>query len=318
MLTHLVRYPRASRLIPSFAAVVLLLLTGAFAGATVDAALTARTLAPHRQAYDAMTGTTVTAYKPTDTTPVHPEAITHPEQDGMGAGAARPVSQAPQAGLAIEDALTIGARPAGLSGIDVSSHQGGIRWASVAPHVSFVYVKATEGTYYTNPDLTQQYGGAYYAHRMHGAYHLAIPSNSGGAVQANFFAHHGGGWSRDGMTLPGALDIEGNRYGPECYGLSRSQMTRWIWNFVSEYAFETGVYPVIYTASEWWRTCTGNANGFQKYDPLWIACYCSHAGALPSGYRFYTFWQYSDFGSLPGDQDVFNGSPARLRVLAFG
>jgi GH25 family lysozyme M1 (1,4-beta-N-acetylmuramidase) len=260
----------------------------------------------------------VTVYKPTDTTPVHPEAITHAQLDGMASVVAGPVSHTGQAGLPVEDALTSPAPPPGLPGIDVSSRQGSIPWSSVARHVSFVFVKATEGTYYTNPDFNAQYQGVYYAHRIHGAYHLAIPSNSGGAVQANYFAHHGGGWSADGRTLPGTLDIEPNFYGAECFGLSKSQMTSWIWSFVREYAYDTGVYPVIYTSYLFWRTCTGNANGFQKYDPLWIACYCSSAGALPSGYGFYTFWQYSDIGSLPGDQDVFNGSPARLEKLTLG
>ena len=316
MHTHKSCYPGARRLALAFAAAALVLLAGALAGTATDAGLTARPLAPHRQAFDVATGATVTVYKPADTTPVHPEAITHAQQDSMTS--VGPFSQMQLAGAAIEDALTSPANPPGLSGIDVSSHQGSVRWSSVAQHVSFVYVKATEATYYTNPDFNAQYQGAYYAHRVHGAYHLAIPSNSGGAVQADYFAHHGGGWSADGRTLPGVLDMELNPYGSECYGLSHSQMTHWIWSFVSEYAYDTGVYPVIYTSFGWWRTCTGNANGFQKYDPLWIACYCSQAGALPSGYGFYTFWQYSDFGSMPGDQDVFNGSPARLKALALG
>src|SRR5262249_13870879 len=111
---------------------------------------------------------------------------------------------------------------------------------------------------------------------------------------------------------------EANPYGRACYGLSRSQMTRWIWGFVRQYAFDTGVYPVIYTTTRWWRACTGNAKGFQRFDPLWIACYCGNSGALPGGYGFYTFWQYSNFGGVPGDQDVFNGSRARLLALARG
>lgn len=318
MLTYQLCYPRARRLASVSAAAALLLLTGVLAGTATDAALTASPVASHRQAYDAATGATVTVYKPTDTTPVHPEAITHAQQDGMTAGVFGPMSQPRLAGAAIEDALTSPASPPGLPGIDVSSHQGGISWSPVAQHVSFVYVKATEGTYYSNPDFNAQYQGAYDAQRVHGAYHLAIPSNSGGAAQADLFAHNGGGWSADGRTLPGALDIERNPYGRACYGLSPGQMTHWIWSFVTEYAYDTGVYPVIYTSAGWWRTCTGNANGFQKYDPLWIACYCAQAGALPSGYGFYTFWQYSDSGSLPGDQDVFNGSPARLKALSLG
>jgi GH25 family lysozyme M1 (1,4-beta-N-acetylmuramidase) len=74
---------------------------------------------------------------------------------------------------------------------------------------------------------------------------------------------------------------------------------------------------VIYSPTDWWRTCTGNYGGFGRYDPLWVANYsASHGGPLPNGWGFYTFWQYADHGSLPGDQDVFNGYKSQLQTLA--
>jgi GH25 family lysozyme M1 (1,4-beta-N-acetylmuramidase) len=152
---------------------------------------------------------------------------------------------------------------------------------------------------------------------IRGAYHFAIPDNSSGQSQAKYFIQHGGGWSPDGRTLPGALDIEYNPYGSECYGLTSSQMKSWIQDFVQEYAYKEGVYPVIYSTTDWWTTCTGNASRFGKWDPLWIANYgASGGGPLPNGWGFYTFWQYSDSGNMPGDQDVFNGDHNRLRELA--
>ena len=63
------------------------------------------------------------------------------------------------------------------------------------------------------------------------------------------------------MTLPGALDIEYNPYGSECYGFTRSQMKAWIQDFVTEYAYKEHVYPVIYSTTDWWTTCTGNHPG---------------------------------------------------------
>jgi GH25 family lysozyme M1 (1,4-beta-N-acetylmuramidase) len=265
---------------------------------------------PHTWAYDPVTGKTLTVYKPAASaglTPVNPEAITHPQQDDMGVvTGAHTTTQARAAAVS------------GLPGIDVSSYQGDISWASVAPSVDFVYAKATEGTYYTNPDFDNQYEGPYDYGVIRGAYHFGIPNNSSGATQADYFAHNGGGWSADGKTLPGALDIEYNPYGDECYDLTQSQMTSWIWDFVNEYAYDEHVYPVIYSTFDWWNTCTGNASGFQDYDPFWIACYCSAAGTLPAGYGYYTFWQYADSGSLPGDQDVFNGAYSRLQALATG
>ncbi len=243
-------------------------------------------------------------------TPVHPEKITHPGRDFMGSGvaarfrgpAARPDSSVPQ-----------------LPGIDVSSYQGNINWAAVAPHIDFSYAKATEGGYYINPDFYNQYEGPYNAGVIRGAYHFGVPNNSSGQNQANYFVNHGGAWSSDGRTLPGALDIEYNPYGSECYGLTHSQMVAWLWNFVNRYAWREHVYPVIYSTTDWWSTCTGNYGGFGKYDPLWIANYSSsHGGTLPHGWGFYTFWQYRSSGSLPGDQDVFNGAYSQLKAIAKG
>jgi GH25 family lysozyme M1 (1,4-beta-N-acetylmuramidase) len=239
-------------------------------------------------------------------TPLHPEKITHPGADSMGA-----VTAAHTLGRQTTVQVTQ------LPGIDVSSYQGNINWAAVAPYIDFSYAKATEATNYTNPYFYNQYEGPYNQGLIRGAYHFAIPDNSSGQAQADFFIKHGGGWSSDGKTLPGALDIEFNPYGPECYRLTPSQMVSWLKNFVNEYAFKEHAYPVIYTNTNWWISCTGNYGGFGTKDPLWIANYsASGGGPLPNGWGFYTFWQYSSSGSLPGDQDVFNGAYSRLKALA--
>jgi GH25 family lysozyme M1 (1,4-beta-N-acetylmuramidase) len=246
-------------------------------------------------------------------TPVRPERITHPKADTMGAVTA---AHAPWRHSARVTHATAAAVPQ-IPGIDVSAYQGNIHWGAVAPNLDFAYAKATEGNYYTNPVFYNQYVGPYHARLIRGAYHFAIPNNSSGQSQARYFVKHGGGWSADGWTLPGALDIEYNPYGSECYGLSHSEMKTWIENFVKEYAYMEHAYPVIYTTTDWWQACTGNATRFAKWDPLWIANYTdSHGGHLPSAWGFYTFWQYASSGRMPGDQDVFNGAHSRLRALA--
>ena len=61
---------------------------------------------------------------------------------------------------------------------------------------------------YKNPSFSSQYTGATKAGLIRGSYHFARPDQSSGAIQANYFASNGGGWSGDGITLPGVLDIE--------------------------------------------------------------------------------------------------------------
>lgn len=288
----------------------------ALAAGTASASSVGADTAPATHQFARTANGTMAKVGPTFATPVHPEAITHPNTDYMGSTIAahdKAASTSVTKSSVIKPASSVPQLP----GIDVSSYQGDIDWASVAPYIDFSYAKASEGNYYTNPDFENQYDGPYDNGVIRGAYEFAIPNDSTGAAQADYFIDNGGGWSGDGMTLPGALDIEYNPYGAECYGLSQSSMVSWIWSFVNEYAAREGVYPVIYSTTDWWTTCTGNNSGFAAYDPLWIANYSASAGGtLPSGWGYYTFWQYADSGSEPGDQDVFNGAYSQLQVLA--
>jgi GH25 family lysozyme M1 (1,4-beta-N-acetylmuramidase) len=206
----------------------------------------------------------------------------------------------------------------GLPGDDVSHWQGTINWTTVHNEgAKFAYIKATEGTSFKDPQFNYNYPNAYYAGLVRGAYHFARPDVSGGAAQADYFASNGGGWSADGKTLPGTLDIEYNPYGATCYGLSQASMRSWIHAFLNEYHTRTGRWAVIYSTFDWWKTCTGNTDStFASHDPFWIARYSTSAGTLPYGYSYYTFWQWADSGTFPGDQDVFNGDSSRLTALA--
>ncbi|MFF8724980.1 lysozyme [Streptomyces sp. NPDC015171] len=204
-------------------------------------------------------------------------------------------------------------------GVDVSAHQGNVAWSTLwGSGVRWAYTKATEGTYYTNPYFAQQYNGSYNVGMIRGAYHFATPDTTSGAAQANYFADHGGGWSRDGKTLPGALDIEWNPYGAACYGKTASQMVSWIADFIATYKARTGRYAVIYTAASWWTQCTGDYGGFAANNPLWIARYAADPGTLPAGWPVYTMWQYTSSGPTVGDHDKFNGALDRVQALANG
>jgi GH25 family lysozyme M1 (1,4-beta-N-acetylmuramidase) len=203
-----------------------------------------------------------------------------------------------------------------VAGIDVSGHQGNVNWASYwSQGKKFVWVKATENTNYINPYFGQQYNGSFNVGMIRGAYHFATPNTSSGAAQANYFVDNGGGWSGDGKTLPGALDMEYNPYGATCYGKTQAAMAAWVRDFHNTYHARTGRYPVIYTSTNWWNQCVGGAQTFGGTVPLWVARYGSAVGALPTGWGFHTVWQYS---SSPLDQNSFNGAYDRLQALANG
>ncbi|MGW1229698.1 GH25 family lysozyme [Streptomyces sp. NPDC001515] len=211
--------------------------------------------------------------------------------------------------------VTVKANPLG---IDVSKWQGSINWTSVrGAGIEFAWMKATEGLTYKDPNFNTNYPNAYYAGVIRGAYHFARPDVSGGAAQATFFAGNGGGWSRDNLTLPGVLDIEGT-----CYGYSQTSMRQWILDFYNTYKSRTGRDVVIYTSPSWWNTCTGGWTGMSTRSPLWVAHWTTATNpTIPTGFPYWTVWQYSSTGSVSGisgavDRDRFGGDRSRLLALA--
>lgn len=255
-------------------------------------------------------GTSPAAAAPSPTAGTNP--VTHPERDWMG-------SQVAKHEPAKNGEIDIRAFAAQTPGLDVSGWQGNVNWSAVAANgARFAYVKATESTSYVNPYFGQQYDGSYSVGLIRGAYHYAIPNASSGAAQADYFVAHGGGWSPDGRTLPGLLDMEWNPYGAACYGLSAAGMVNWILSFSDRYQALTGRWPVIYTATSWWSQCTGNAGDFSSTNPLMLANYNGSPGPMPYNWGFQTIWQWADHGTFPGDQNLFNGDFSRVQALANG
>ncbi|OTA95960.1 glycoside hydrolase family 25 protein [Hypoxylon sp. CO27-5] len=203
---------------------------------------------------------------------------------------------------------------AAVTGFDISHYQSSVDFtAAYSSGARFVIIKATEGTTYIDPSFSSHYTGATNAGFIRGGYHFAHPGSSSGATQANYFLAHGGGWSGDGITLPGMLDLEG-----DCAGLSTSAMVSWIKDFSDTYHSKTGRYPLLYTNPSWWSSCTGGSSAFVSTNPLVLARYSSSAGTPPGGWPYYTIWQFNDAYKYGGDSDTFNGNYASLQKLASG
>lgn len=232
------------------------------------------------------------------------------------------------------------AQPTTVAGIDISGHTAVEDWAGwKSAGAQFVYIKATEGNYYKNPKFSSQYLGANGAGIIRGAYHFANPSTSTGAQQADYFVANGGGWSPDGKTLPGALDMEWNPYGAMCFGMTTGQMRSWVNDYVTEYHTRTGVNPMIYTASPWWNKCVGTdatnsgapvsstttpapavTDALLSANPLWVAEYTATLTDLPITWtgqgRAQAMWQNAALDDKGYDTNVFNGSRSQLMSYA--
>ena len=211
------------------------------------------------------------------------------------------------------------ARPAGLPGLDVSSWQGNVDWATVAANgARFAFVKATEGTSYVNPYFTQQYVGAFDVGLVRAGLSLRsarpVDRRRAGAVVRGAR----GTWSADGRTLPGALDIEYNPYGATCYGLSQSAMVTWLTSFVSQYQALTSRWPVItrrVLVADVHRQAPRASRDRPALDRMLVP------DGRPASCRLEqlrVLAMVEPARRLPGDQDVFNGSQDDLVALANG
>src|SRR5437763_12676400 len=77
--------------------------------------------------------------------------------------------------------------PTDLRGIDVSNWQGSIDWSKVAAvGVRFAFLKASQGTTYTDPTYAANRSAARAAGARAGAYHFAVP---GGATRGGLTAN---------------------------------------------------------------------------------------------------------------------------------
>ncbi|OAQ65183.1 glycoside hydrolase, family 25, active site protein [Pochonia chlamydosporia 170] len=215
--------------------------------------------------------------------------------------------------------IEIEERAATVKGFDISGYQSNVDFAKAyAGGARFVIIKATEGISYTDKTFSKHYTGATKAKLIRGAYHFAHPGQNKASAEAEFFVKHGGGWSKDGITLPGMVDLESEQGHPQCWGLSHSAMVAWIKEFAETYHKKTTRYPMLYTNPSWWSSCTGNSKAFKDTCPLVLARYASSPGTIPGGWPAQTIWQNSDKSPWSGDSDIFNGDLTRLKKLATG
>ena len=199
-------------------------------------------------------------------------------------------------------------------GIDVSNWQGAVSWSKVkSAGITFAFMKASEGTYYTDSTLRANLTGAQQQGIYRGAYHFARPSVGSAPAQARYFVSRVGSFQGAGM-LPPVLDLEATG------GLSGSQLKTWVASWLQTTEQLTGRTPMIYVSPYFWIDHVQNSTAFTHY-PLWIAHYTKGSPMVPGGWPTWTFWQRTSSGSVRGisgnvDMNSFNGSSAQLAKIA--
>lgn len=196
-----------------------------------------------------------------------------------------------------------------VKGIDISAHNGTVDFRQVAADtVTFVILKATEGTDFCDANFSGNYEAAKEAGLLVGAYHF-FRFNSSGSLQALHFLE-----SIDGrpLDLPLAIDVEkwGN---PASYDNdSVKARLRDMLAILRAHGYR----PMIYTNKHGYDTFIKDS--FADI-PLWI-CSLSMPPSIPG----WNLWQHSHRGEVRGvptnvDLNTFNGDyPTMTKFLSNG
>jgi lysozyme len=196
-----------------------------------------------------------------------------------------------------------------VQGIDVSDHQGTVDWNAVLQAGRFfTFIKATDGITWTDPEFAANWSGAKAAGLLRGAYHF-YETNDDPADQARNFLS---AVQLEPGDLPPVVDIEVTKSGQSAAQIVKDLQT---WLDLVEQA--TGRVPILYTNPRYWDSLGTSA--FGRY-PLWVAEYGVSSPKLPAGWTSWTFWQFSESGTVAGisgsvDLDIFNGDLADLQAL---
>jgi lysozyme len=193
-----------------------------------------------------------------------------------------------------------------VPGIDVSHFQGQVNWQQVAQAgIRFAFAKASEGTNNKDPQFAANWEGMRQNGILRGAYHFYRIAEDPVAQAENFLSCLPTKPLQPG-DLPPVIDLEEQGDNSHIPGI-----LQWL----STVQQAVGRQPIIYTATGFWT----DAGQLATY-PLWVANYGVSQPRLPQGWTVWSFWQYTDQGSVPGaphvDRDWFNGHIDRLRLFA--
>ncbi|PJE80439.1 Lysozyme M1 [invertebrate metagenome] len=181
-----------------------------------------------------------------------------------------------------------------VTGVDVSHYQGKVRWQQVAKNHEFAFLKATQGTVYTDPRFHSNVRDIVKTSLLFSAYHFFDPDKEAKS-QANHFIKTVKDYQ---LLMPPVLDIEvapvkGNKEGKQFL----ASVILWLQYVKSA----TGCQPIIYTNRVFWEKYLSPAlSDYSALDTslVWISDYTKHPSSI--GDVPWSFWQYTDRGIVSG------------------
>lgn len=206
--------------------------------------------------------------------------------------------------------------PQKIYGIDVSHYRlNELINTSQLDSISFVFIKATEGKNYINPNFYKEWNVAIKNKLYKGAYHF-YRDKIDPMVQADYF------YSKiktvlDSTSLPVVLDVEKESFSSKKHNTPKNQKA--VLECLKRIEELTDKTPIIYTNTNFGKHFFTDST-FSKY-PLWIADYSEkEKPKVPNIWKndSWLFWQKSSnykIDSTNVDLDVFNGSLKDLKKL---
>lgn len=197
-------------------------------------------------------------------------------------------------------------------GCDISNNNGRVSdWTQLARCIDFVEIKATEYDF-QDPFFKENWKAARDNGLVRIAYDFARPSLGSGHDEATRFLDF---VNKSGGILSGdipMLDMEDVKVNPT------ADLLAYVIDWLDTVEAAWGAPPWLYSAS--WYLKPHNLQGhteLAKYG-LNYAEYGTVPPTVPAPWTFWTVWQYSSSGTLPGlsravDLDLFNGTLDQLR-----
>lgn len=191
-------------------------------------------------------------------------------------------------------------------GVDVSHHNvddrgSAIDWVSVlAAGYTFVFVKASDGATYQDPEFGDNVRGARNAGLSVGAYHFLRPGSDADAQAQNFLSHilAIGGMSMLDFGI--AVDVEDPDDAPgSWYTISQDDRKQKVLNWMAAVQPSVTANPYIYCIPSWFTENIGNDAEFGQY-PLWMAAPSGQPPLEGTSWADYAIWQYNQHGSVAG------------------
>jgi lysozyme len=205
-----------------------------------------------------------------------------------------------------------------LFGIDISHNNGSINWNKVKtsqPRIRFVYIKATQGVGYTDPQAKNSATGALQSGLRFGYYHFASLNSIDALHDAQSEADYFDSILKTlpPASLPPVLDIETNDK-----RLNTQQVQQWIAAFFQRMETLGHHHMIIYSYKPFFDSNLPAKHTFGNI-PLWLAQYRNvPAPSLPNGWSRFLIWQFTDKGKVDGingDCDLNKAKPELFLLM---